>query len=128
MNIHFGKTNNASEQMSKRASSSNCDWSYISQCYKSELEAINCCGYCDYRYFYGWKCLNLCFAFVSSVEGNRDALQARVIVCVFAQRERKDIFMYIKKKQWHLIVKVQLAQVAAQFNQAITINIHAHHH
>lgn len=33
-----------------------------------------------------------------------------------------------KKKQWHLIVKVQLAQVASQFSQAITINFHAHHH
>lgn len=36
--------------------------------YKSELEAINCCGYCDYRYFYGLeKCLNFCCTLTVSV-------------------------------------------------------------
>lgn len=38
---------------SKQRASSQFVRSYISRSNKTELEAINCCGYCDYRYFYG---------------------------------------------------------------------------
>lgn len=69
---------------------------YISQSYKSELEAINCCGYCDYSDFYGWKCLNFSLRFVRWA---CDSIRTHTFSCAWeGERERGGVTKHTIEK------------------------------